>query len=158
AGDTPRWAELRYLDAYGAAVEIRSYALASTLPAGLLRIPLPDDPPVCATAVEVSVRDDNRAFVGDCGHVPIPVAPDTNAEVTKINELVDAVNAGLATSNAIVGGDKFVRYLSSQTYGVPADALTLDRLDPSTILPGVEATVINPARSQARRISCPLPG
>lgn len=73
-----------------------------------------------------------------------PVAPDTNAEVAKINELVDAVNAGLATSNAIVGGDKFVRYLSSQTYGVPADALTLDRLDPSTILPGTEATVINP--------------
>lgn len=75
---------------------------------------------------------------------PIPVAPDTNAEVAKINELVDAVNAGLATSNAIVGGDKFVRYTSSQTYGVPADALTLDRLDPNTILPGVEATVINP--------------
>jgi hypothetical protein len=76
---------------------------------------------------------------------PIPVAPDTNAEVDKINELVAAVNAGLATSNAIVGGDKFVQYLSSGTYGVPAQASTLDRLDPATILPGVEATVINPA-------------
>jgi hypothetical protein len=75
---------------------------------------------------------------------PIPVAPDTNAEVEKINELVAAVNAGLATSNAIVGGDKFVQYLSSSTYGVPAQALTLDRLDASTILPGTEATVINP--------------
>jgi hypothetical protein len=75
---------------------------------------------------------------------PIPVAPDTNAEVEKINELVAAVNAGLATSNAIVGGDKFVQYLSSGTYGVPAQSLTLDRLDPATILPGVEATVINP--------------
>jgi hypothetical protein len=76
---------------------------------------------------------------------PIPVAPDTNAEVEKINELVAAVNAGLATSNAIVGGDKFVQYLSSGTYGVPAESSTLDRLDPATILPGVEATVINPA-------------
>jgi hypothetical protein len=75
---------------------------------------------------------------------PIPVAPDMNQVVDKVDELVAAVNAGLATSNAIVGGDKFVRYLSSQTYGVPADALTLDRLDPATILPGVEATVINP--------------
>jgi hypothetical protein len=75
---------------------------------------------------------------------PIPVAPDINQVVDKVDELVAAVNAGLATSNAIVGGDKFVRYLSSQTYGVPADALTLDRLDPATILPGVEATVINP--------------
>ena len=74
---------------------------------------------------------------------PIPVAPDTNAEVAKINELVDAVNAGLATSNAIVGGPKYVRYTSSQYYNVPADALTLDRLDPSTILPGNTAVVIN---------------
>jgi hypothetical protein len=74
----------------------------------------------------------------------IPVAPDTNAEVNKINELVDAVNAGLATSNAIVGGPKYVQYLSSQTYGVPADASTLDRLSPESILPGNEATVINP--------------
>lgn len=73
-----------------------------------------------------------------------PVAPDTNAEVAKINELVDAVNAGLATSNAIVGGPKYVQYLSSQTYGVPADSSTLDRLASSTIIPGTEATVINP--------------
>jgi hypothetical protein len=68
---------------------------------------------------------------------PIPVAPDMNEVVAKVDELVAAVNAGLATSN--------VRYLSSQYYNVPADALTLDRLDPSTILPGVTATVINPA-------------
>ena len=76
---------------------------------------------------------------------PIPVAPDTNAEVAKINELVAAVNAGLATSNAIVGGPKYVRYTSSQYYGVPAEALTLDRLDAATILPGNAAVVINPA-------------
>jgi hypothetical protein len=75
---------------------------------------------------------------------PTKIAPDVNDIVDKVDELVVAVNAGLATSNAIVGGDKFVRYLSSATYGVPADALTLDRLDASTILPGVEATVINP--------------
>jgi hypothetical protein len=74
ASATPRWAELRYLDAWGKAVEIRSYALASTLPAGMLRIPLPHDPPLCASAVEVSVRDDNRAFPSTCGHV-VPTPP-----------------------------------------------------------------------------------
>ena len=74
----------------------------------------------------------------------LPVAPDTNAEVAKINELVTAVNARLATSNAIVGGLKYVEYLSSQTYGVPAEASTLNRLDPTTILPGNLAMVINP--------------
>jgi hypothetical protein len=74
----------------------------------------------------------------------LPIAPDVNEIADKVDELVAAVNAGLATSNAIVGGDKFVQYLSSGTYGVPAQALTLDRLDASTILPGTEATVINP--------------
>jgi hypothetical protein len=69
-----RYAELRYLDALGQPVEIRSYALASTLPAGMLRIPLPNNPPVCASAVEVSIRDDNRGFVGTCGHL-IPTPP-----------------------------------------------------------------------------------
>jgi hypothetical protein len=73
-----------------------------------------------------------------------PVAPDTNAEVKKINELVAAVNAGLAISNAIVGGPKYVQYLSSQTYGVSSDSSTLDRLASSTIIPGTTATVINP--------------
>ena len=72
---TPRWAELRYVDATGAAVEIRTYPLASTLPAGMLRIPLPADPPLCATDVEVSIRDDDRAFVGSCGYVVPPTPP-----------------------------------------------------------------------------------
>jgi hypothetical protein len=75
----------------------------------------------------------------------IPVAPDMNEVVSKIDELVTALNAGLDTSNAIVGGPKFVRYRSSQLYGVPPDALTLDRLDAATILPGTTATVLNPA-------------
>jgi hypothetical protein len=74
---------------------------------------------------------------------PIPIAPDLNQVVDKVDELVAAVNAGLATSNAIVGGPKYVRYLSSQYYNVPADALTLDRLDAATILPGNTAVVIN---------------
>lgn len=74
---------------------------------------------------------------------PTTIAPDVNDIVDKVDELVDAVNAGLATSNAIVGGPKYVRYLSSQYYNVPADALTLDRLDPATILPGNTAVVIN---------------
>jgi hypothetical protein len=71
---TPRWAELRYLDAYRNPVEIRSYPLDVGLAAGMLRIPLPNDPPLCASFVEVSVRDDNRAFPGNCGHV-VPPAP-----------------------------------------------------------------------------------
>jgi hypothetical protein len=71
--DQMRYAELRYLDAWGRAVEIRSLALASTLPAGMLRIPLPNDPPVCATQLEVSVRDDDRTMASTCGNViPAP--------------------------------------------------------------------------------------
>jgi hypothetical protein len=77
ATGTPRWAELRYVDALGQAVEIRTYPLADSLPGGMLRIPLPPDPPTCATAVEVSVRDDNRAFVGTCGNVLVPAPTST---------------------------------------------------------------------------------
>jgi hypothetical protein len=77
----------------------------------------------------------------------LPIAPDLNEVVDKVDELVAAVNAGLATSNAIVGGDKFVQYRLSQLFGVPPEAMTLDRLDPATILPGVEATVINSSDS-----------
>jgi hypothetical protein len=68
----PRWAEWRYLDGWGNAVEIRSRLLPDTLPAGMLRIPLPNNPPVRAASVEVSVRDDNRAFVGTGGNVTPP--------------------------------------------------------------------------------------
>jgi hypothetical protein len=50
-----------------------------------------------------------------------------------------------ALSNAIIGGPKFVQYRDSRLYGVPAKALTLDRLTPSTIVPGTLATVNNPA-------------
>ena len=71
----PRWAELRYLDAFQNEVEIRSFALSSTLPAGMLRIPLPADVLPCAAYVEVSVRDDNRAYVGTCGGTTIPTTP-----------------------------------------------------------------------------------
>jgi hypothetical protein len=81
--DGPRWAELRYLDAWGQAVEIRSLLLADTLPAGMLRIPLPNDPPLCATSVEVSVRDDDRHFASTCGHVipaPLPSTSGTYAD------------------------------------------------------------------------------
>jgi hypothetical protein len=74
----PRWAELRYLDAYQQPVEIRSFALANTLPAGVLRIPLPDDPPLCAAFVEVAVVDTNRAYVGTCGHV-LPMPPSSTS-------------------------------------------------------------------------------
>ena len=72
---TPRWAELRYLDAFKNEVEIRAFALASTMPACMLRIPLPADVLPCAAFVEASVRDDNRAYVGTCGGTPIPPFP-----------------------------------------------------------------------------------
>jgi hypothetical protein len=78
ASNQVRYAELRYLDASKRPVEIRSYPLAATLPAGMLRIPLPADPPICASFVEVSVRDDNRAYPGDCGHV-VPPAPTSTS-------------------------------------------------------------------------------
>ena len=84
----------------------------------------------------------------------IPVAPDTNAEVAKINELVDALNEGLGTSNALVGGSKYVRYLDSRTYGVGVADLTLDRLDAATILPGNRAVVLNPSDNP---LSSPAP-
>jgi hypothetical protein len=74
----PRWAELRYLDGWGNAVEIRSYALAADLPAGMLRIPLPNNPPLRAASVEVSVRDDNRVFVGTGGNV-VPTPPPSTS-------------------------------------------------------------------------------
>ncbi len=70
-----RWAELRYLDAFKNEVEIRSFALSSTLPAGMLRIPLPADVLPCAAYVEASVRDDNRAYVGTCGGTTTPTIP-----------------------------------------------------------------------------------
>jgi len=58
---TFRYAELRYLNAYGQELEIRSFALADYLPAGYLRIPLPSDPLPEATALEVAIVDTNRA-------------------------------------------------------------------------------------------------
>jgi hypothetical protein len=74
AGDAPRWAELRYLDANRQEIEIRSFALAATLPAGMLRIPLPVDVLPCAAFVEVSIRDDNRAYQGNCNGITNPGA------------------------------------------------------------------------------------
>jgi len=58
---TFRYAELRYLNAYGQELEIRSFALADYLPAGYLRIPLPADPLPDATTVEVAIVDTDRA-------------------------------------------------------------------------------------------------
>ncbi len=48
-------------------------------------------------------------------------------------------------TNAVPGGAKVVQYRDSRLYGVPAGALTLDRLDLLTIAPGTLATVDNPA-------------
>ena len=48
-------------------------------------------------------------------------------------------------TNAVPGGAKVVQYRDSRLYGVPAGALTLDRLNLLTIAPGTLATVDNPA-------------
>ncbi len=74
----PRWAEWRYLDGYGQEVEIRSRLLPAALPAGMLRIPLPSDPPVRAASVEVSIRDDDRHYTGTGGNV-VPPAPTSTS-------------------------------------------------------------------------------
>ncbi|MGI4872074.1 MAG: hypothetical protein ACRYFX_12955 [Janthinobacterium lividum] len=55
-----RYAEWRYLDAYGQQVEIRSYALPASVPAGMLRLPMPDNPLPHAATVQVSIIDTDR--------------------------------------------------------------------------------------------------
>ncbi|MDJ0367391.1 hypothetical protein QMK33_19760 [Hymenobacter sp. H14-R3] len=74
--DQIRYAELRYLDAGGQEVEIRSYALPASLPAGMLRIPLPGLPLPCAACVEVAIVDTDRAYAGTCSnYTPTPAQP-----------------------------------------------------------------------------------
>ena len=86
---------------------------------------------------------------------PLPVAPDMNQVVDKIDELVTAVNNGLSVSNALIGGPKFVRYRSSQFYGLTPADLTLDSLDRDSILPGNEAVVLNPADNPTQQTAPP---
>ena len=62
--DTTRYAEWRYLDAQGQEIQIRAYALASTLLPGVLRIPLPASPPLAAASVEVAIVDTDRSYTG----------------------------------------------------------------------------------------------
>lgn len=68
-----RYAEWRYLDGYGRAVEIRSLLLPDGLEAGLLRLPLPPDPPVVAATVEVAIVDEDRSFSYPGPHVTPPI-------------------------------------------------------------------------------------
>ena len=55
------------------------------------------------------------------------------------------IGGPVPNTNAVPGGAKVVQYRDSRLYGVPAGALTLDRLGPLTIAPGTLATVDNPA-------------
>jgi len=80
----------------------------------------------------------------DRATLTIPVYyPGTN----KTHQAPLVAGDGATTSNAVVGGPKFVQYRDSRLNGVPATALTLDRLKPATIVPGTEATVQNPANT-----------
>ena len=56
-----------------------------------------------------------------------------------------AALAGAVVSNDVRGGHKYVDFVSSSYFGVPATALTLDRLDPETLIVGNTATVRNPS-------------
>jgi len=69
--------------------------------------------------------------------------PVYNSATDKTHQM--EVGGAGAASNAIIGGPKLVQYRDSRLFGVPAKALTLDRLTPSTIVPGTKATVDNPA-------------
>jgi hypothetical protein len=57
------------------------------------------------------------------------------------------IGGAVPTTNAVPGGVKVVQYRDSRLYGVPATALTLDRLKPLTITPGTLAVVDNPANT-----------
>jgi hypothetical protein len=59
-----RYAEWRYLSASRQELEIRSYSLAPTVPAGVLRIPLPANPLPLAAFVEVAIVDTDRSNAG----------------------------------------------------------------------------------------------
>ncbi|MGI4863703.1 MAG: hypothetical protein ACRYFZ_07235 [Janthinobacterium lividum] len=81
----------------------------------------------------------------------LPAGTDPNTlSVPVYNPATDRTHqapiGGPATnSNAVVGGPKLVQYGDSHYNGVPAGALTLDRLAPATIAPGTLATVDNPS-------------
>lgn len=67
-----RYVEWRYLDATGQQVQIRASALGPSVPAGMLRISLPSNPPATATQVEVSIVDTDRSTGST---VPTPTTP-----------------------------------------------------------------------------------
>jgi len=73
--------------------------------------------------------------------------PVFNPATNKTHEAPLVADDGATTSNAVVGGHKFVRYRDSRLNGVPATALTLDRLKPATIVPQTQATVFNPSNT-----------
>ena len=56
-------------------MEIRSAALPDTLPIGMLRLPMPTNPPLRAASVEVAIVDTDRQVVSTGGNVtPSPQA------------------------------------------------------------------------------------
>jgi len=81
AGRAGNWyAQWRYLQA-GREVEIRSVALAAALPAGLVRLRVPPDPPVCADSVELTLTDVSRAYQGNC--LAMVAAPAPSSKPTR---------------------------------------------------------------------------
>lgn len=69
------YAELRYLDGYGAELEIRSVPLPGTLPAGVCRLSLPPDPLLCATQLVLTLTDTDRSYPGSCPVATTPPPP-----------------------------------------------------------------------------------
>lgn len=75
AGNT-LYVELRYLDAAGGELEIRSLPVGPQVPAGVLRVSLPGNPLPCAERVLVALVDTNRAYAGSCDGVGVGVPDD----------------------------------------------------------------------------------
>jgi len=73
--------------------------------------------------------------------------PVFNPATNKTEQTPLDTPAGTVVSNDVRGAEKFVDFTDSRYFGVPANATTLDRLDPETLVVGNWATVDNPSES-----------
>lgn len=71
--NTPTFLEAVYSSAAGQVLEVRTWPVLDTAPAGYYRICLPADPLPCATKLFLAVCNENRAFAGTCDGVAPPV-------------------------------------------------------------------------------------
>lgn len=72
AADLPTFLEAVYYDAGGGVLEIRTWPVLASAPAGYYRICLPQDPLPCAAKFFLAVCNEDRAFTGTCAGLVIP--------------------------------------------------------------------------------------